>query len=148
MFKVMYFIKSLISRNTYPMCIFDKKGNSKVCIVDTYPSLEFNINPDTGWPANDITLFERAQSDAEKELVLSRLKEIQSTQGFNSETSVSDIISSIKPRLVQSPSELQSYVEFVSRELSRDALLSINDEEEKSVGVVSPGVEPSVEVSE
>lgn len=78
--------------------------------VDQYPAQDFNKGLN-GLPANDLTLLERAQSAQEVELILSRLQELRS-QSKNVGKSDAELICEIVPRWVQTPSEIDKFMEY------------------------------------
>lgn len=102
----------------------DEKDNERVTVVDDFPSKDFNINPDTGFPSSEITLLLRAQNAEQFNMLAQRVKEIRSENLFPVDAPVSDIIASIKPVLLQSPSELQYYAEQVANRVLNLELLS------------------------
>lgn len=77
--------------------------------VDSYDVKEFNLN-DAGWPRNDISQLARAQSQSEYDSILRRLVELKNTQTLPSDMKVKDAINLIKPRYVQSPNEINDFV--------------------------------------
>lgn len=77
--------------------------------VDSFDVKEFNLN-DAGWPRNDISQLARAQSQSEYDSILRRLVELKNTQTLPSDMKVKDAINLIKPRYVQSPNEINDFV--------------------------------------
>lgn len=77
--------------------------------VDSFDVKEFNLN-DAGWPRNDISQLARAQSQSEYDSILRRLVELKNTQTLPSNMKVKDAINLIKPRYVQSPNEINDFV--------------------------------------
>lgn len=78
--------------------------------IDQYPSEDFNIGF-SGRPANDLTLLERAQSMSEVQLVLSRLQQYKANNP-NVDKTDKEIIAEIVPRWVQSPSEIDRFMDY------------------------------------
>lgn len=80
--------------------------------VDQFSSQDFNRSFVSNLPANDITLLSRATSQREFDLVLSRLNEIRLNQPDNSKKSDKQIVSEIMPSWVQSPSEIERFMDY------------------------------------
>lgn len=77
--------------------------------VDSFDVKAFNLN-DAGWPRNDISQLARAQSQSEYDSILRRLVELKNTQTLPSDMKVKDAINLIKPRYVQSPNEIDDFL--------------------------------------
>ena len=107
----MFVNKNRIKRNW--MRVLD--DNSKLPVydkpIDQFPSQEFNKGSN-GWPANDITLLARATSQKEYEMILARMQEIKIDQPDNSKKSDKQIVSEIMPSWVQSPAEIDRFMEY------------------------------------
>lgn len=80
--------------------------------VDQFSSQDFNRSFVSNLPANDITLLSRATSQREFDMVLSRLNEIRLNQPDNSKKSDKQIVSEIMPSWVQSPSEIERFMDY------------------------------------
>lgn len=71
-----------------------------IVFIDQQPAMEFNRN-EFGWPRNDISAFELASSDAEAELILSRLQE-QKDSGLYKDMSEREMFDAVCPRRAMS----------------------------------------------
>lgn len=80
--------------------------------VDQFSSQDFNRSFVSNLPANDITLLSRATSQREFDMVLSRLQEVRINQPDNSKKSDKQIVSEIMPSWVQSPSEIERFMDY------------------------------------
>lgn len=80
--------------------------------IDQFNSQEFNLV--NGLPASDLTLLSRASSKADYELILSRLQEIKS-ENINKDKSDKQIISEMMPAWVQTPAQIDRFVEYYNR---------------------------------
>lgn len=86
----------------------DKKIVPYVQIMDDYDSQEFNVN-DAGFIRNDISQLARAQSQSEYEAMLRKLREMPVTSGIPDDMPIEDAIAMIRPRHMQTPSELELF---------------------------------------
>lgn len=80
--------------------------------VDQFSSQDFNRSFVSKLPANDITLLSRATSQREYDMILSRLTEVRVNQPDNSKKSDKQIVSEIMPSWVQSPSEIERFMDY------------------------------------
>ena len=88
-----------------------KDGSPLVVAIDQYNAQSFNLGFN-GFPANDLTLLERAQTLAECQLIAQRLQEVKVANPNLEGKSDADIIKMIKPRVVQSPAEVERYLDY------------------------------------
>lgn len=96
-----------------PLRVLNKDGFFVNCSpVDQFSSQEFNRSFVTNLPANDITLLARATSQREYDMILSRLQEVRINQPDNSKKSDKQIVSEIMPSWVQSPSEIERFMDY------------------------------------
>lgn len=87
--------------------VFDYEQCEKreVCPVNQQAGMSFNLNS-SGFIQNDINRLLQAQTDAEKQLVLTKLQERSVPLCDNSQLSDSQIAAQIVPFSAQSPAEL------------------------------------------
>lgn len=101
--------------------------------VDQFSSQDFNRSFVTNLPANDITLLSRATSQREYDMILSRLTEVRVNQPDNSKKSDKQIVSEIMPSWVQSPSEIERFMDYYnSLHPNQPAFEPANDQVSKS----------------
>lgn len=93
----------------------DSKGHLRGHVaIDQFNAQECNIGFN-GFPANDITLLSRASSENEYNLIISRLQEIQLDNPDNSNKTDKQIILDIMPSWIQSPSEIDKFMDYYNR---------------------------------
>lgn len=105
--------KENIPRKVFiPDVKLDCDGNDPLQVyIDQFPSQDFNRGAN-GLPASDITLLSRATSSREYDMILARLKEVQLQQSDNSKKTNIQIISEIMPSWVQTPSEIDKFMDW------------------------------------
>lgn len=114
----------------------------RVVPIDQYASQDFNRGFN-GLPANDLTLLERAQTLAEAQLVASRLSEIRSTSDL-SDLSDREIVARIKPAWVQTPAEIDRFMDYYYNNVVEPNLQrSSSDGDVSSAGDASSDEVPS-----
>lgn len=117
----------------------DSDGNDPYEIyIDQFPSQDFNRGAN-GFPANDLTLLSRATSSREYEMILARLKEVQLQQPDNSKKTNKQIISEIMPSWVQTPSEIDKFMDWFN---------NMNPVSTSTVDVTSDGGAGTADTSE
>lgn len=79
--------------------------------VDQYMSQSFNIG-ESGFPLNPIRQLAKAQSQKEFELFASRLEEIKVNNPNYENMTEQQIIASAIPYTVQSPSEMEKFMDY------------------------------------
>lgn len=122
-----------------PDVILDCDGNDPLQIyIDQFPSQDFNRGAN-GLPASDITLLSRATSSREYEMILARLKEVQLQQPDNSKKTNKQIISEIMPSWVQTPSEIDRFMDWFN---------TVNPVSTSTVDVTSDGGAGTADTSE
>lgn len=92
----------------------DENGELVKRAIDQFYAQEFCIGPN-GFPESDITLLMRATTQKEYEMIAARLQEIKKTNPDNSKKSDKQIISEIWPRGFQTPSEIDSFMEYFNQ---------------------------------
>lgn len=113
-----------------------KDSKDLIVAVDQYNSQDFNRGFN-GFPANDLTLLERAQSLAECQLIAQRLQEFKVNNPNTDGMSDADILKTIKPRLYQSPSEVNRWLDYYYENVVEPSIRS------KQVVEPTPIVDPS-----
>lgn len=98
-------------RNSSPRDYSSHVGNTNiVCVVDQFDAQPFNKN-EAGWRRNDISELARATSKSQYDAIMSRLVELRQSGDIKDGTTVEQAISLIKPRFVQSPNEIEQFIE-------------------------------------
>lgn len=87
-----------------------------MCVVDQFDAQDFNQN-EAGHIRNSISQLARAQSQSEYDSIMKRLVEIQKSEGIKEGTTVEEAISMIKPRYLQSPNEIEQFIEFTNGDI-------------------------------
>lgn len=83
-------------------------GESGSVPIDQTPSQEFNVDPCTGRPMNDIQRLVKSQSDLEMQAQFAQLKEFKANF-LPKDMSDSDALKFMCPRTCQLPSEILDY---------------------------------------
>lgn len=109
------------------------------CVVDQFDQQDFNLN-EAGYPRNSISQLARAQSQSEYDSIMRRLVEIKSDGGIKEGTTVEDAISQIKPRYVQSPNEIEQFIQFTNG----DYMSKVNEAYEASLKKDEPSPDVTV----
>lgn len=111
--------------------------------IDQFNSQEFNLV--NGLPASDLTLLSRASSKADYELILARLQANQS-ENINKDKSDKQIISEMMPAWVQTPAQIDRFVEHYNR-THPVKLQDVNHSVEAVEAEQKPAVEPKQEAT-
>lgn len=82
-------------------------------VVDGYGGQDFARNSH-GWPMNDLALLQKANTQQELDLALSRLREVGVLKNNNEGKSVRQVLDDVLPRYVQTPAEISRYAEYYS----------------------------------
>lgn len=88
--------------------------------IDQFDAQDFNQN-DCGWPRNTISQIARAQSQSEYDAIMRRLQINEKKDGIPDDLPREEAIRYIRPRYVQSPTELSQFAEAVA---SNDMMLA------------------------
>lgn len=116
------------------------RGNSNIPSMppsgkaDQLPAMEFTVNGN-GFPDSDIVRLVNASSEAEFMSLAARMQEIAVKDEYVG-MSNEDIVKRIKPRLVQDPTELMRYVEYL------DANVLEQTEDTETQPDATPDLEP------
>lgn len=117
------FRNKLVSDFRFPFREIDE-----ISIVENYPSEMQNIN-EHGFIRNDISQILLAQFPTDIDWVLNRISLARKENKFNG-MSDKDILLSIKPRLLQSPAEIDNYLSYIDQymnDIQKDYIVDAND---------------------
>lgn len=89
-------------------------GCPDCCPIDQTPSRDFNIDPTTGRPMEEITRVMRCQTQAEMQNSLMNLP-VFSSEYLPDDISARDALKFMKPSLCQLPSELAEWSEAIAQ---------------------------------
>lgn len=83
--------------------------------IDQYAAEPFNIG-ESGFPANDIELFNRASSIEEMEALARKLEIMRTSENVDvSNLSLQEQFDMIKPRVLQTPAECERFVGWLTQ---------------------------------
>lgn len=89
--------------------------------VEQFAAEPFNIG-ESGWPANDIELFNRASSVEEMEAIARKLDLMRSSSDVDiTKLSIQEQFDMIKPRNLQTPAECERFVNWLTSRSIRAA---------------------------
>lgn len=107
------------------------------CNVDQFLNHDFNVN-DCGWLRNDLSALAAAQTKAEYEMILARLKELSPNGNIPEGTKLEDAFNMIRPKYVQTENEFVGFAEHLSQRALEMQEAAYAAEREKQL--VSPDV--------
>lgn len=106
----MYSSKSIVSKVDFQRPFIP----ALACNVDQYLNHDFNVN-DCGWLRNDLSALAAAQTKAEYDLILQRLKELSPNGNIPEGTKLEDAFNMIRPKYVQTENEFVGFAEHLSQ---------------------------------
>ena len=86
----------------------------RLAAIDTFNSQDFNIN-ECGFIRNDISLLARAQSQSEFDAIMRRIGSVEPIYDVHDGETLQQAFDSIRPRHLQSSSELAAFAENFER---------------------------------
>lgn len=107
---------------------FNNKQNHLVCKVDQFSAKEFNNN-DFGWSANTISAMAKAATYSEFMAIAQSISNTPAKYNLPAKCSLKDALSLCRPRMAQSPAELDMWAEQLA---TRD-MEKLNDAYEKAL---------------
>lgn len=129
-----------------PIGIPPRDLSNEFTILDKTMCEDYNLNSH-GFIRNDINVLLEANSMQEMQYVAQKFQE-RKTQDLYKDASDEDILKTIKPRLMQSPAEMESflkYVDSVISELGDEAKKAAETQKEGSIEF-NPNDEPNEKV--
>lgn len=120
---------------------YDNDGNKKVGIVDQFDGQKFNLNP-AGHIMSELTALVRANSEAEYNQILARLKEFDAPGSPYSGMNDEEMIKRVKPRYCQSPAEYAKFLDYIQG-VDIDMYNRLQSSDQDSPGEPEP--DPAVE---
>lgn len=112
MFNLICFIMWSIKSIVVPVRVFSDM--KYVAPIDQYDSQEFNIN-ECGVIRNDISKLARAQSQSEFDSIMRKIGQNKAVFNVKDGQKLQDVFDSIRPRQLQTPSELAGFAEYMAR---------------------------------
>lgn len=103
--------------------------DSKPSIVDNSLSEDWNINAH-GFIRNDINLLLESENLNDMSYVVSKVMNLKKEDRFKG-MSDKEILSSIKPRLIQSPAEMDAYLDYIQSSMNSIAKSVLSDQSNK-----------------
>lgn len=108
--------------------VFRTREIDDLSVVENYPAEMQNIN-EHGFIRNDISQIMMAQLPQDLDYIINRINLMKKENKF-SDMSDKDILLTIKPRLLQSPAEIDKYLQYLDDNMT-DAEKQILAEKEK-----------------
>ena len=84
------------------------------CPVDQTLRSSFNKN-DAGWLRNDLSALAAASTKEQYDLILSRMKELNTSSNLPKDVSVRDAFDYIKPRSMQTENEFADFAQYLTK---------------------------------
>lgn len=121
-----------IGARLQPIGIPSRDLSKEVSILDKTMCEDYNLNAH-GFIRNDINVLLEANTMQEMQYVAQKFQE-RKTQDLYKDASDEDILKTIKPRLMQSPAEMESFLNYVDSVMSE-----LGDEAKKAVETQKDG---------
>lgn len=112
MFNLICFIMWSIKSIVLPTRVFSDMKS--VAPIDQYDAQEFNIN-ECGVIRNDISKLARAQSQSEFDSIMRKIGQNKAVFNIKDGQKLQEVFDSIRPRQLQTPSELAGFAEYMAR---------------------------------